>query len=76
MVDYDKVFAAAESKKHLYSPNNDIQALFDRSIVMADAAHSFGSSYHKKKSGAVADFTNFSLHGYKICTALLGSKLV
>lgn len=68
MVDYDKVFAAVESKKHLYHPSNDIQALFDRPIVMADAAHSFGASYHGIKSGAIADFTNFSLLGVKRIT--------
>lgn len=68
MVDYDKVFAAVESKKHLYHPSNDIQALFDRPIVMADAAHSFGASYHGIKSGAIADFTNFSLLGVNKAT--------
>ena len=75
MVDYDKVFAAVESKKHLYHPNNDIQALFDRPIVMADAAHSFGASYHGKKSGAVADFTSFSFHAVKNLTTAEGGAV-
>lgn len=72
MVDYDKVFAAVESKKHLYHPSKGIQALFDRPIVMADAAHSFGASYHGKRSGAVADFTNFSFHAVKNLTTAEG----
>ena len=38
MVDYERVFAAVESRKALYRPTNKLQALFDRPIVMADAA--------------------------------------
>lgn len=37
--DYDKIFAAVESKKHLFSPVNDIQKAYGRVIVLADAAH-------------------------------------
>ncbi|WP_196007024.1 DegT/DnrJ/EryC1/StrS family aminotransferase, partial [Parabacteroides distasonis] len=36
--DYDKIFAAVESKKHLFSPANDIQKAYGRVIVLADAA--------------------------------------
>ena len=41
--DYDKIFAAVESKKHLFSPVNDIQKAYGRVIVLADAAHAFGA---------------------------------
>ena len=41
--DYDKVFAAVESKKHLFSPANDVQEAFGRVVVLADAAHAFGA---------------------------------
>lgn len=41
--DYDKVFAAVESKKHLFQPKNDIQKAFGRVVVLADAAHAFGA---------------------------------
>jgi dTDP-4-amino-4,6-dideoxygalactose transaminase len=40
---YDKVFAAIESKKHLFHPSNDIQKNFGRVVVLADAAHAFGA---------------------------------
>lgn len=76
MCDYDKVFAAIESKKHLYQPKSRIQALFDRPIVMADAAHSFGASYHGKKSGAVADFSCYSFHAVKNLTTAEGGAVV
>ncbi len=72
MVDYDRVFAAVNSKKHLYHPDNAIQALFDRPIVMADAAHSFGAEYQGKKSGAAADFTCYSFHAVKNLTTAEG----
>lgn len=76
MVDYDKVFAAVESKKNLYHPSeNKYQSLFDRPIVMADAAHSFGSSRHGKMSGSVADFTCFSFHAVKNLTTAEGGAV-
>lgn len=66
MIDYDKVFAAVESKKALYHPSsNKFQQAYDRVIVMADAAHSFGASWHGKMSGAAADITCFSFIGVK-----------
>ena len=76
MCDYDKVLAAVESKKHLFQPKNKIQSLFDRPIVMADAAHSFGASYHGKRSGAVADFSCYSFHAVKNLTTAEGGAVV
>lgn len=76
MVDYDKVFAAVESKKSLYHPSaNEYQQMFDRPIVMADAAHSFGASWHGKMSGAVADITCFSFHAVKNLTTAEGGAV-
>ena len=59
--DYDKIFAAVESKKHLFSPANDIQKAYGRVIVLADAAHAFGAKWHGKMCGEIADFTSFPL---------------
>ena len=75
MVDYDKIFAAVEKKKNLYRPSNDLQALFDRPIVMADAAHSFGAEYHGRRSGAAADFTCYSFHAVKNLTTAEGGAV-
>ncbi|NCB43006.1 MAG: DegT/DnrJ/EryC1/StrS aminotransferase family protein [Clostridia bacterium] len=76
MCDYDKVYAAAESKKALFNPaDGSLQELFDRAIVMADAAHSFGSSLCGKKAGAVADFTTFSFHAVKNLTTSEGGAV-
>ena len=77
MCDYDKLFEAVERKKHLYRPSdNQYQRLFDRPIVLADAAHSFGAKYHGKMSGAVADFSCFSFHAVKNLTTAEGGALV
>lgn len=73
--DYDKVFAAVESRKHLFKPGNDMQALFDRCIVNADCAHAFGAMWHGKMCGEIADFSSFSFHAVKNLTTAEGGAL-
>lgn len=73
--DYDKVFAAVESKKHLFRPANDLQNAYGRVIVMADAAHAFGAKRQGKMCGAIADFTSFSFHAVKNLTTAEGGAL-
>lgn len=73
--DYEKVFAAVESKKHLFQPANDIQKAFGRVIVMADAAHAFGAKQNGKMCGEIADFTSFSFHAVKNLTTAEGGAL-
>ena len=73
--DYDQIFAAVESKKHLFKAANDIQKAFGRVIVMADAAHAFGARWHGKMVGEIADFTSFSFHAVKNLTTAEGGAL-
>lgn len=73
--DYDKIFAAVESKKHLFSPANDIQKAYGRVIVLADAAHALGAKWHGKMCGEIADFTSFSFHAVKNLTTAEGGAL-
>lgn len=73
--DYDKIFSIVEAKKNLFKPNNDIQKAFDRVIVMADGAHSFGAIKNGKISGSIADFTNFSFHAVKNLTTAEGGAI-
>lgn len=73
--DYDKVFAAVENKKHLFHASNDIQRLYNRVIVIADAAHAFGAMWHGKRCGEIADFTSFSFHAVKNLTTAEGGAL-
>ena len=75
MCDYDKIFKAVESKKDLFNPYNDLQKLFGRVVVLADAAHSIGATYKGKMSGEVADFTSFSFHAVKNLTTAEGGMV-
>lgn len=73
--DYDEIFAAVQSKQGLFRANSDLQEAFGRVIVVADAAHSLGATYHGKKIGRVADFSCFSLHAVKNLTTAEGGCL-
>lgn len=75
MCDYDKIFDIVERKKDLFTASNEIQGLFGRVIVLADAAHSFGATYKGKRSGNVADFSSFSFHAVKNLTTSEGGAL-
>ncbi|MDO4401276.1 MAG: DegT/DnrJ/EryC1/StrS family aminotransferase [Coriobacteriia bacterium] len=75
MVDYDRLFAAVESKRDLWHPETDWQRCFDRVIVVADAAHALGATYKGKPAGTVADFTSFSFHAVKNFTTAEGGGL-
>jgi dTDP-4-amino-4,6-dideoxygalactose transaminase len=72
---YDKVYAAIDSKKDLFRPSNEIQKNFGRIIVLADAAHAFGAEWHGRMCGEIADFTSFSFHAVKNFTTAEGGAL-
>ncbi len=73
--DYDKIYAAVESRKHIFKPSNDIQRAYGRVVVLADAAHAFGAQWHGKMCGEIADFTSFSFHAVKNLTTAEGGAL-
>lgn len=76
MCDYDAIYEVVESKKELFKANNELQALFKRVIVMADAAHAFGATRKGVNCGQVADFTCFSFHAVKNVTTAEGGAVV
>ncbi|MDL5376347.1 DegT/DnrJ/EryC1/StrS family aminotransferase [Exiguobacterium mexicanum] len=76
MCDYDKIFEIVESKKNLFTPKNEIQRLFNRVIVMTDAAHAFGAERQGLKCGQVSDFSCFSFHAVKNFTTAEGGAVV
>lgn len=75
MCDYDRIFEIIEKKKALFTPNNDIQKVYGRVVVVADSAHGFGASKNGKMSGSIADFTSFSFHAVKNFTTAEGGAL-
>lgn len=76
MCDYDTIYEIIDSKKELFRANNDIQSLFNRVIIMADAAHAFGAKRKGMNCGQVADFTCFSFHAVKNLTTAEGGAAV
>jgi dTDP-4-amino-4,6-dideoxygalactose transaminase len=76
MCDYDKIYEVVEGKKELFKANNELQELFNRVIIMADAAHAFGAERKGLKCGQVADFTTFSFHAVKNLTTAEGGAVV
>jgi len=72
---YDKIFSIVESKKHLFTPKNDIQKAIGRVAVIADAAHAFGAERNGQMVGSIADFSSFSFHAVKNFTTAEGGAL-
>lgn len=68
LCDYKRIYQEIESKKKLFQPNNPLQEVYGRVIVIADSAHGFGAIQDGKKSGQLADFTTFSFHAVKNLT--------
>ena len=76
--DYDKLYAAVESKKDLFkakegdSLGSRIQQVVGRVFVFADCAHALGARRNGKMAGEIADFTSFSFHAVKNFTTAEG----
>lgn len=76
--DYDKLYAAIESKKHLFKAKEGnslgarIQQAIGRVMVFADCAHALGANKDGKMAGEWADFTSFSFHAVKNFTTAEG----
>ena len=75
LCDYDTIFEIVESKKDLFTPNSELQEIFNRIIVVSDCAHGFGAIKNNKKAGTFADFTCFSFHAVKNLTTAEGGAV-
>lgn len=75
--DYHELKRAINEKKGLFVEKTGQAWLNDlgRVVLIADAAHSLGASYHGQCSGALADFTAFSFHAVKNLTTGEGGAL-
>lgn len=65
---YKKIYEIIEDKKDIFKSQGELQHLFNRIIIVADAAHSFGAKYEGVKTGKLSDFTCFSFHAVKNLT--------
>lgn len=73
---YDRIYDIVNKKKDLFQPKNQIQRIFSRVIIIADAAHAFGAEKNGKRCGEIADFTSFSFHAVKNITTAEGGAVV
>lgn len=75
--DYNSLNTLVDSPeiKALFSPDNPIQKQLGRILILADAAHSIGATYHGKKSGALTDITVYSFHAVKNLTTAEGGAI-
>ncbi len=75
-VDYTEIFEVVEKKRNIFNAKKGTyQEKLGRILVLADSAHSFGSTYKGKKIGSVADITSFSFHAIKNLTTAEGGAL-
>ena len=73
--DYDRIRDIVGKKKGLFHPNNELQRKMGQIIISGDCAHAFGSMWHGKMAGAIADFSSFSFHAVKNLTTAEGGAL-
>ena len=82
--DYEEIYAIVERNKNKFTPASSakagelgsrLQKAFNRIIVMADTAHSFGASYKGIPAGNLADFSCFSYHAVKNLTTAEGGAV-
>ena len=68
--DYDAIHAvlAADDVKALFTPGTQRQRDLGRILVVADAAHSIGSTYRGLPNGRITDAAVFSMHSVKNLT--------
>lgn len=75
--DYDALFAIVNDPKikSQFKWKGEVQQKLGRIAILADAAHSFGAVYNKKRTGGLADFTVFSYHAVKNLTTAEGGAI-
>lgn len=73
--DYQRVYEIVERKASLFQPANAWQEVFNRVVILSDSAHAFGTIYHGKQAGELADFTCFSFHAVKNFTTAEGGSV-
>lgn len=75
MADYDRIFEVVRESRGKFKPATEMQEVYGRPLVLADAAHSIGASNRGRPSGSVGDFTAFSFHAVKNLTTAEGGAI-
>jgi len=69
------LLAISRRKQSLFKPTSPVQELPGRFAILDDAAHAFGSEWHGRMGGNIADFSSFSFHAVKNLTTAEGGAL-
>lgn len=75
LADYKGIEEIIEDKKEIFISKSKLQEKMGKIAIIADAAHSFGASLDKVKSGNIADFSSFSFHAVKNLTTAEGGAI-
>lgn len=75
--DYDEINAIVRESqvKALFKASTPEQKTLGRIMILSDAAHSLGASYHNKKTGTLTDCSVFSFHAVKNLTTGEGGAI-
>ena len=75
--DYDEINALAseENIREMFTPKTREQEMLGRILVLADAAHSVGATYHGRKTGPLCDISVYSFHAVKNLTTAEGGAI-
>lgn len=75
---YNEINALVNSPqvKAKFKPSTVEQEKLGRILILSDAAHSFGATYHGKQTGALCDVSVFSFHAVKNLTTSEGGAVV
>lgn len=75
--DYDQINALVRTPEiqRLFTPHHENQKRLNRILIMADAAHSLGAYYRRKRTGSLADVSVFSFHAVKNLTTAEGGAV-
>lgn len=63
------------SIKSIFSPQNEVQHMLGRILVLSDAAHSVGATARGRKTGSLTDVSVFSFHAVKNLTTAEGGAI-
>jgi dTDP-4-amino-4,6-dideoxygalactose transaminase len=75
--DYDELNSLVKRAdiKSKFLSQNDNQKKLGRILILSDAAHSFGATYHGKRTGILTDVSVFSFHAVKNLTTAEGGAV-
>lgn len=75
MCNYEQIYDVINRNKGKFKARNELQNLYQRIIVVSDAAHALGSEKNGIKCGLTADFTCYSFHAVKNLTTAEGGAV-